>query len=87
MTQSFPLKFTDHLKQSNADRYYITEGTWRMREQCVAGSLSSFSAQKPGDKAKVMHNPYKLSEPPLSVNNLNSDHQSIDCNWGSLQNL
>ena len=29
----------------------VTKGTWRMREQCVPGSLSSSSAQKPGNEA------------------------------------
>ena len=29
----------------------VTKGTWRMREQCVPGSLSSFPTQEPGNKA------------------------------------
>ena len=31
----------------------VTKGTWRMREQCVPGSLSSSPAQEPGNEAKV----------------------------------
>ena len=30
----------------------VTKGTWRMREQCVLGSLSSSPAQEPGNEAK-----------------------------------
>ena len=30
----------------------VTKGTWRMREQCVPGSLSSLYAQEPGNEAK-----------------------------------
>ena len=30
----------------------VTKGTWRMREQCVPGSLSSSPAQEPGNEAK-----------------------------------
>ena len=29
----------------------VTKGTWRMREQCVPGSLSSAYAQEPGNEA------------------------------------
>ena len=29
----------------------VTKGTWRMREQCVPGSLSSSPAREPGNKA------------------------------------
>ena len=29
----------------------VTKGTWRMREQCVQGSLSSSPAQEPGNEA------------------------------------
>ena len=29
----------------------VTKGTWRMREQCVPGSLSSSLAQEPGNEA------------------------------------
>ena len=29
----------------------VTKGTWRMREQCVPGSLSSSPAQEPGNEA------------------------------------
>ena len=29
----------------------VSKGTWRMREQCVPGSLSSSPAQEPGNKA------------------------------------
>ena len=31
----------------------VTKGTWRMREQCVPGSLSSSPAQEPGNEAIV----------------------------------
>ena len=30
----------------------VTKGTWRMREQCVPGSLSSSHAQEPGNEAR-----------------------------------
>ena len=30
----------------------VTKGTWRMREQCVPGSLSSSPTQEPGNEAK-----------------------------------
>ena len=29
----------------------VTKGTWRMREQCVPGSLSSSPAREPGNEA------------------------------------
>ena len=29
----------------------VTKGTWRMREQCVLGSLPSSPAQEPGNEA------------------------------------
>ena len=29
----------------------VTKGTWRMRKQCVPGSLSSSPAQEPGNEA------------------------------------
>ena len=32
----------------------VTKGTWRMREQCVPGSLSSSHAREPGNEAKLM---------------------------------
>ena len=28
----------------------VTKGTWRMHEQCVLGSLSSSTAQEPGNE-------------------------------------
>ena len=31
----------------------VTKGTWRMREQCVPGSLSSSHAREPGNEASV----------------------------------
>ena len=31
----------------------VTKGTWRMREQCVPGSLPSSPAQEPGNEAKI----------------------------------
>ena len=30
----------------------VTKGTWRMREQCVPGSLSSSPAREPGNETK-----------------------------------
>ena len=33
----------------------VTKGTWRMREQCVPGSLSSSPAQEPGNEATQLH--------------------------------
>ena len=30
----------------------VTKGTWRMREQCVPGSLSSSPAREPGNEAR-----------------------------------
>ena len=30
----------------------VTKGTWRMRKQCVPGSLSSSPAQEPGNEAR-----------------------------------
>ena len=30
---------------------HVTKGTWRMREQCVPGSLSSSPAREPGNEA------------------------------------
>ena len=32
----------------------VTKGTWRMREQCVPGSLSSSPAQEPGNEASML---------------------------------
>ena len=32
----------------------VTKGTWRMREQCVPGSLSSSHAREPGNEASSM---------------------------------
>ena len=32
----------------------VTKGTWRMREQCVPGSLSSSPAREPGNKASLL---------------------------------
>ena len=34
----------------------VTIGTWRMREQCVPGSLSSSPAQEPGNEARLSYN-------------------------------
>ena len=31
----------------------VTKGTWRMREQCVPGSLSSSPEQEPGNEAST----------------------------------
>ena len=33
----------------------VTKGTWRMREQCIPGSLSSSPAQEPGNEASSVH--------------------------------
>ena len=33
----------------------VTKGTWRMREQCVPGSLSSSPTQEPGNEAMFVH--------------------------------
>ena len=33
----------------------VTKGTWRMREQCVPGSLSSSHAREPGNEATADH--------------------------------
>ena len=33
----------------------VTKGTWRMREQCVPGSLSSSPAQEPGNEANTSY--------------------------------
>ena len=30
----------------------VTKGTWRMREQCVPGSLSSSPTREPGNEAR-----------------------------------
>ena len=32
----------------------VTKETWRMREQCVPGSLSSSPAQEPGNEATIV---------------------------------
>ena len=37
----------------------VTKGTWRMREQCVPGSLSSSPAREPG---KRLHSDVRLLE-------------------------
>ena len=31
----------------------VAKGTWRMREQCVPGSLSSSPAREPGNEANA----------------------------------
>ena len=33
----------------------VTKGAWRMRKQCVPGSLSSTPAQEPGNEASYAH--------------------------------
>ena len=33
----------------------VTKGTWRMREQCVPGSLSSSPTREPGNEAMITH--------------------------------
>ena len=38
----------------------VTKGTWRMREQCVPGSLSSSPAQEPGNEANSRYEPRPL---------------------------
>ena len=32
----------------------VTKGTWRMRDQCVPGSLSSSPAREPGNEATMI---------------------------------
>ena len=32
----------------------VTKGTWRMRKQCVPGSLSSSPAREPGNEASIL---------------------------------
>ena len=39
----------------------VTKGTWRMREQCVPGSLSSSYAREPGNEASMKWNLQTLS--------------------------
>ena len=39
----------------------VTKGTWRMREQCVPGSLSSSPAQEPGNEAMSFPDYFLLS--------------------------
>ena len=43
----------------------VTKETWRMREQCVPGSLSSSPAQEPGNEASEMG--YLFSRTALSI--------------------
>ena len=43
----------------------VTEGTWRMREQCVPGSLSSSPAQEPGNEATTTGACFHFLVPPL----------------------
>ena len=38
----------------------VTKGNWRMREQCVPGSLSSSPAQEPGNEARWCTNKSKF---------------------------
>ena len=33
----------------------VTKGTWRMRKQCIPGSLSSSPAQEPGNEATTAY--------------------------------
>ena len=42
MTQSFPLKFTDHLEQSNADRYRQSDIVFDFNtdRMCPTGSIT-----------------------------------------------
>jgi len=37
--------------QFSQNSMQVTKGTWRMREQCVPGSLSSSPAREPGNEA------------------------------------
>ena len=45
----------------------VTKGTWRMREQCVPGSLSSSPAREPGNEARY------IPTIPKCVSKLESD--------------
>ena len=45
----------------------VTKGTWRMREQCVPGSLSSSPAQEPGNEARLECASLEMLDPrPIS---------------------
>ena len=46
----------------------VTKGTWRRREQCVPGSLSSSPAQEPGNEARCMHEGRSTLALELAVN-------------------
>ena len=39
----------------------VTKGTWRMREQCVPGSLYSTPAREPGNEAMLQYDINKVS--------------------------
>ena len=47
----------------------VTKGTWRMREQCVPGSLSSSHAREPGNEASAH----------LALVEENGVHDSLHC--------
>ena len=40
----------------------VTKGIWRMREQCVPGSLSSSPAQEPGNEANIAYAQYNADK-------------------------
>ena len=45
----------------------VTKGTWRMREQCVPGSLSSSPAQEPGNEATDIHVTLRIIQPDKAL--------------------
>ena len=49
----------------------VTKGTWRMREQCVPGSLSSSPAQERGNEAKCQHAVFSHTLPIVWVWSIN----------------
>ena len=51
----------------------VTKGTWRMREQCVPGSLSSSPAREPGNEAR------SGGAVELFLHLL--PHSLLSCNW------
>ena len=63
----------------------VTKGTWRMREQCVPGSLSSSPAQEPGNEANKIHVYISLTVIPKTMQLTcyldPTDVVSIDANW------
>ena len=63
----------------------VTKGTWRMREQCVPGSLSSSPAREPGNEAMFHQSQISLphniiekeqSQPNMTVVGTFADQES-----------